>query len=191
MTVIAPERKYTPDDLLTLPEGKHLELVNGRLVEKERGAEAAWTSGELLTELKLFVRGAGCGRIFPSEMGYQCFAEDRNRIRKPDVSFVSAERLPEDWRTYGFFPFPPDLAVEVVSPNDLYSEVTRKVREYLDAGVKLVWVLDPEARCAEVHRADGTSAFLREDGELTGEGVLPGFQCALGGLFGTPAANQG
>ncbi len=78
--------------------------------------------------------------------------------------------------------------VEVVSPNDLYSEVEEKVLEYLKAGVSLVWVVDPEVRVVRVHRADFTSAFLTENDSLSGEDVLPGFLCRVGALLPPPAA---
>lgn len=81
--------------------------------------------------------------------------------------------------------FPPDLAVEVLSPNDLGEEVEQKVLEYLRSGLRLVWVISPATRTARVVRADGTTAWLREDGELDGEKVVPGFRCRLADLFPT------
>ena len=88
---------------------------------------------------------------------------------------------------------PPDLAVEVVSPNDLAYDVESKVVEYLDASVALVWVIDPEARTVRIYRRDGSISWLREHGELSGEEVLPGFQCRVAANFpektaGKPAA---
>ena len=77
----------------------------------------------------------------------------------------------------------PDLAVEVVSPNDLAYEIDKKVEEYDTASVKLIWVVNPETKTVRVHRADGTVTVLREKDELDGENVVPGFRCRVGDLF--------
>ena len=96
---------------------------------------------------------------------------------------MSKDRLPEGPTSDGYIYIAPDLAVEVVSPNDTAYEVWRKVLEYLDAGVALVWVIDPEARTAQIYRRDGSTDLLREDGELSGEDVLPEFRCRLATIF--------
>ena len=93
---------------------------------------------------------------------------------KPDVSFIRVGRLKPDLME-GHVPIPPDLAVEVVSPNDYFREVQDKVGEYLRAGVRLVWVLEPSSRTILVYWADGTGETLNESGRLSGEAVLPGF----------------
>ena len=99
------------------------------------------------------------------------------------MSCVRQERLPSEKFSEGYIDIPPDVAVEVVSPNDLVYEVTQKVQEYLAAGVKLVWVVNPPARSVEVHRLDGSVALLKAGDELSGESVLPGFSCRVGELF--------
>ena len=86
------------------------------------------------------------------------------------------------------FPVAPDLAVEVASPNDLGRELRVKVEEYLRAGVRLVWLVDPETRSIEVVRADGGVARLYEQDELSGEDVLPDFRCRVAELFAPAAA---
>ena len=183
MALAATERRYTPEELLALPDGEHFELVDGQLLEKPMGAESAWTTCQLSRWLGNYCEEHGLGHVFSPEMGYRCFELERNRVRKPDVSFVRLARLPENWRRCGFFTFPPDLAVEVISPNDLFTGVRTKVGEYLEAGVPLVWVIDPQSRTVEIHRADGSATFLDTRGELSGEEVLPGFVCALRELF--------
>lgn len=85
-------------------------------------------------------------------------------------------------RTRKFFEGAPDLAVEVLSPSALASEVRTKVREYLAAGARLVWIVDPESRTASVHRPDGTGRELGEDGTLDGEDLLPGPRIPLAEL---------
>jgi Uma2 family endonuclease len=99
-------------------------------------------------------------------------------VRAPDVAFVRHERIP-DPLPRGFAPFAPDLAVEVLSPDDLPGEVLAKVADWLKAGTRLVWVVDPDRRLARVYRADGTESEISETGTFKGEEVLPGFECAL------------
>src|SRR5262249_53718427 len=142
MAVATVERRYRPEDLLTMPGGEAYELVNGELVEKQMGAEADWIAVKLATRLDLFCEREQAGSIFGGETGYQCFPEEPSRVRKPDVSFVRAGRLPGNRIPRGHLRVAPDLAVEVVSPNDLYEEVRSKVEEYLCAGVPLVWVVE-------------------------------------------------
>jgi Uma2 family endonuclease len=104
-------------------------------------------------------------------------------VRKPDVSFIAAGRLPVRQFVRGHVRIAPDLAVEVVSPNDLYTLLDEKVEEYRDAGVRLIWIINPGTRTAAVYRADGTTVRLSENDELAGEDVLPGFRVRLGDLL--------
>ncbi len=115
----------------------------------------------------------------PADTGYQCFPHDPNRLRKPDVSFIRKEHLPGGKLPKGWAKFPPDLAVEVVSPNDLAEDVEEKLTDYRKAGVPIIWVIYPGARTAIVNRRDGSVSRLFEDDELLGEDVIPGFRCVL------------
>lgn len=181
MSITAEDKLYTPEDLLSLPDGESFELVAGRLVEKPVGAESAWIGGLLFARLLEFNARHRLGWVFPSDVAYQCFDWLPRHARKPDASFIRVERLPKPPK--GLISVAPDLAVEVISPNDLHSEVAIKVREYLQAGVRLVWVINPDSRTADVYRQDGTAAYLMENGILDGEDVLPGFQCRLGDIL--------
>jgi Uma2 family endonuclease len=105
------------------------------------------------------------------------------------VSFIRHGRLPGERIPRGDILITPDLAVEVVSPNDLYNEVDVKVSEYLDVGVSLVWVVNPEARTACVYRPGGTARRLRENDEIDGGDVLPGFRCRVAEFF-PPAGEE-
>jgi len=183
MAVATIERRYSPEDLLTMPGGEAYELVNGELVEKEMGAESGWIATKLATRLDLFCEREQAGDVFAGEVGYQCFADEPARVRKPDISFVRVGRLPGNRIPRGHIRIAPDLAVEVVSPNDLFSEVHAKVDEYLGAGVPLVWVIEPTTRSALVYRQDGTLSLLRSPQELDGEAVLPGFRCPKAEIF--------
>jgi Uma2 family endonuclease len=103
-------------------------------------------------------------------------------VRAPDVAFVARSRL-STAPSWGFPELAPDLVVEVVSPWDRASEVSAKAAMWLDAGVRLVWVVDPQARLATVPHPGGQDSVLREDGTLDGEDVLPGFRLPLASVF--------
>ena len=100
-----------------------------------------------------------------------------------DVSFIRKERLPEGLTSEGHIYVTLGLAVEVVSPNDLWYDVEAKVSEYLNAGVPLIWVIDPEGWTVHVYRGDGSVSLLREKDELSGEDVVPGFRCPVSAIF--------
>jgi Uma2 family endonuclease len=147
------------------------------------GAESSWIGGQIYSLLNLYCREHASGWVWPADNGYQCFPHERGRIRRPDVSFIRAGRLPGDVLPKGFVRIPPDLAVEVVSPNDTAYELEEKLEDYQQAGVRLVWVIHPESRTVTIYRADGTVSRLREAEELTGEDVIPGFRCLVGSLL--------
>ncbi len=100
---------------------------------------------------------------------------------KPDVAFVSSTRLDGDEDT-GFL-VPPDLAIEVISPTDVQSRVVEKAFAYLNAGTRLVWILDPHSQTVTVYRSERVIALLTYDDTLTGEDVVPGFSCPVSQLF--------
>jgi Uma2 family endonuclease len=178
-TAVATETRYTPEDLLAMPDGEGYELVDGRLVERKMGAESSRVGGRLFSRLDRFCEGHDLGIAWPADNGYQCFAHAPGLVRRPDVSFVRQGRLPGDREPKGWIKINPDLAVEVVAPNDSAEEVEGKLADYRKARVPLVWIIYPEARAARVHRIDGSAAYLLEDDELSGEDVIPGFRCPL------------
>lgn len=114
--------------------------------------------------------------VFDSSTGFRL---PGGNVRCPDVSFVARGRFDGEKVPEGFSPAPPDLAVEVLSPDDRSRYLLDKVGEYLDAGVRLVWVVDPRARPASVYRSLTAVRTLKEDDDLDGEDVLPGFRCRL------------
>lgn len=181
-TVAAAPRKITADEFQHLPDTKGYELIDGLLVEKKMGALAAFVGARVTSFLEDYARRTGAGFVFNSEGGFRCFPDDPERVRKPDVSFVSAGRMsagiPE-----GYPALAPDLVVEVTSPNDLFRELERKVDEFLAAGVRRVWVVVPDTRTVRVLRPDGSDTRLHEGDVLNGEDVLPGFSCKVEDLF--------
>jgi Uma2 family endonuclease len=120
---------------------------------------------------------------WPGTLGYQCFPEDSNKVRRPDVSAVRTERFSAELFKDAYLTIRPDLAVEVVSPNDTAYEVAEKVEEYLRVNVPLVWVFYPEARKVEIHLLDGSVKKLYADAEITGGDILPGFRCRVSSFF--------
>src|SRR4051812_14896049 len=140
--------------------------------------------------LAVLGQDAGLGWVLDSEGSYKCFAEDPRKVRKPDVSFIRRGRLPDERIPDGHVRIAPDLAVEVVSPNDTAYEVEAKVLEYLAAGVPLVWVVNPQARTIHIYRADGSVERLLEESELTAPELLPDLHYKVAELFtpGSPRA---
>ena len=110
------------------------------------------------------------------------FKRDPDTLVGPDVSFYSIERLPD--RPKGYFEIAPDLAVEVLSPSDSRSVVRAKIKHYIDAQVKLVWLVDPEAKTVTVYPGQLIGTELDETAMLDGGDVLPGFSCYVHDLFG-------
>ena len=172
------------DDLLRMriPD-KRSELVRGALIVRE---PAGYLHGRVAMnlghELALHVKRTGAGAVFAAETGFK-LASNPDTVRAPDVAFVAKDRLPSR-DTRGYPALAPDLVVEVLSPDDRPGEVLAKVGDWVSAGSRLVWVVDPERRVARVYRQDGTEAIVVDTGALDGEDVLPGFRCALATIFG-------
>jgi Uma2 family endonuclease len=117
------------------------------------------------------------GRVLAAETGFK-LAADPDTVRAPDVAFISRARLP-DPEPLGYPALAPDLVVEVLSPGDRPGETLAKVGDWLNAGSRLVWVVDPGRRVARVYRQDGSETLITECAVLHGEDVVPGFECSL------------
>ncbi len=179
----ATEKKFVADDLLTMPDGDRYELVDGKLVEQKMGAASAFLAGKIFAALNAHNDLHKQGWVFPDGTGFDCFGDDDDDVRKPDVSFVSKGRLPGRIVPEGFISIAPDLAIEVLSPTDISSQVDEKVEDYLDHGVKVVWVVHPSLKMIRVHRLEGPDAQLRGDAILEEPQLLPGFRLSLKELF--------
>jgi Uma2 family endonuclease len=115
--------------------------------------------------------------VFGQDTGFK-IQSNPDTVRGPDLAFLAGERatrIPDR----GFAALAPDLIAEVLSPGDRPGETLAKVAEFLEAGTRLVWVIDPDRRQAHVYRADGTVAIVAAGGSLDGEEILPGFRCPL------------
>ena len=187
-----PPAGFTPDDLLSMgSDGKGFELVDGQLVEKAMGIESSAVNRRVSKYLGNFADEYRLGEVLESEAGYQCFDHDPNRVRKPDVSFVRKERLPAEGLPEGWFRIAPDIAVQVVSPNDIAYDLEEKLADYRSAGVPLIWVVYPNRRTVQVY-AGGSEvpAVLHESDSLTGSDVLPGFSVQVAELFPQAPGDQ-
>ena len=192
MTLLAPDatklrldREPTADELYRIQEEAGVEFVDGKIVEKNVSLKSS-TSG-INVSSRLFVAAEGEDvAVCDSTLAYKCFRDRPNRFRKPDASVVRRSRLREvgigDDDDPGELTIPPDLAVEVVSPNDRIYDVRRKVREYLAAGFGEVWLLFPDERAADVYRGDDLLRLGPGD-ELTLPDLLPKFRVKVSDLF--------
>lgn len=168
-------------DEVAVPEG--FEMVDGELVEMPTMSEESnWIGGQLFAVINEFVRARSLGRVYPQDTPFRGFPGERITVRKPDAAFVRKDRLPPHLSKRDLT-IAPDLAAEVLSPTDPAVDVNRKVEQYLAAGVRLVWVVDPDLRLVYVHRPNGTIAVVREPAEVDGEDVLPGFRCPIGAFI--------
>ena len=146
-------RRTTADGVLRMPDRKGSELAYGTLVERRvsiGSSEVAMTVGCLLGNEAARTREA---RVFPGNLGYQCFADDPDRLRKPDGSVARRDRTAGIPHDRGYMPIPADLIVEVVPPNDTSYGVEVKVEDYLTNGFPLIWVIHADVRTVTVYKA--------------------------------------
>ncbi|MGQ9541495.1 MAG: Uma2 family endonuclease [Armatimonadota bacterium] len=185
MAVVVPKKSYTIDDLWELSHrtGKRYELVQGELRElAPANIQHGFVAGRILFKLAAFVEALRVGYVLAAETGFVLSEDDGATVRAPDVAFISRERMP--------LPLPdrfatvvPDLVVEVLSPGDTFTLVTEKVNDWLRAGVKIVWVVDPSVKRVSIHKPNEPVRILSEDDTLSGEEVLHGFECKVSEIF--------
>ena len=178
--------RITADDLWRMGTGDvRRELVDGEIIEMTpAGGIHGRISGRIYRRLAEHVDAHGGGEVVVGDVGFVlALPTDPERVRAPDVAFISVDRLPDGRLPQTFLAGAPDLAVEVLSPRDNPLEVRQKVRDYLEAGTRLVWVVAPQARSVTVYRADASARLVREPESLDGEDVLPGLTVSLADLF--------
>jgi Uma2 family endonuclease len=177
MATTTTRRVATEDDLRAMPEdGRKYELVDGEIRVSPAGDRHSQIALQLGAALLTFAKERRLGHVFGADAGFRL---PGGNVRSPDVSFVAAgrfpdERVPDDWGRVV-----PDLAVEVISPNDRPRHVLDKVGEYLEVGVRLVWVIEPRHERAAVYRSFSDVRKLVRDDVLEGEDVIPGLRIAL------------
>ncbi len=177
-------RPVTADQLLGMPDdGLRRELVRGELrTMTPAGYRHGWIAVNVTAPLAQHVRANDLGRVFAAETGFR-IEGDPDTVRAPDVAFVRRDRVETVGDGEGFWPGAPDLAVEVVSPGDSFGEVEEKVFDWLDAGCRMVIVVNPRKRTATVYRSRSDIAVLTESDELEGADVVPGWRLPVRELF--------
>jgi len=157
------------------------ELVDGEMIELSPTAGlSGGIAGEVFALLRNYVRANNLGWAFPPETGFILFS-DRQTVRSPDAAVVLRARLVE--RPNSFIPLAPDLAVEVLSPSDRMADAMSKITMYLQAGVRLVWLVDPATLTVIVFRQDAAPKTLEATDTLDGGDVLPGFSVPVAEIF--------
>ena len=154
------------------------EYVNGELIPMAPPTlEHGEISVSLILPLGTYIREKQLGRLYPADTTFNL----GDRVVKPDVAFVSTAKLPENRRQES--PVPPDLAVEVVSPSDSHYKVAEKALAYLNAGTRLVWIIEPVVKTVTVYRSETDIETRTRKDMLTGEDVIEGFSCPVAQLF--------
>ena len=182
--MVAKSQLVTAEELLDMPDdGYRYELVRGELRKMAPAGSGHSASGvEISTSLNNHVKANNLGRVFGSDGGF-LLARDPDTVRAPDVAFVRRERVEAVGIPSGYWPGPPDLAIEIISPNDRYTEVYEKVDEWLEAGAGMVVVVNPRNRTATVRVAGMNPVILREGDTLDGGDVVPGWRMPVTDLF--------
>lgn len=172
----------TEEDVLAIEahEDRLCELVDGVLVEKTVGYDESCLTVDLITLINTFVKAHKLGKVSGPDGLMRLFP---GLVRIPDIAYASSKQLSERRGSRRLPDLVPDLAIEVLSKGNTPKEMSRKLDDYFDAGVRLVWFVDPRKRTVKVFTGRKTSKVLGEQQTLTGGKVLPGFSLALKDLF--------
>lgn len=176
-------RQITVEEFETLPLDGMWELIDGELVAvapaSDEPSSTGMTIGFLLVQ---HVRPAGLGRVYGADGGFVLFP-DRDTVLVPDAAFVTADRAPRGAARRKLPRLAPDLAVEVLSPSDRMADALAKVAVYLDAGVRVVWLVNPPTETVTVFKSDAAPVTLHAGETLDGGDVLPGFTVPVAEIF--------
>jgi len=177
------------DDLLTLEEladavgDRPGELIDGRFVPMSpTGWPHARAEVKVSSKLEHFAEASGLGTVLGGEAGI-IIRRGPDTVRGADVAYISRERLAQA-SPDGYLDVAPELIVEIVSPNDRWTDITAKLEDYFSIGVELVWLVDPQRRRVSCYRSPTELALLGPGDTLTAEPMLPGFALPVAGLFG-------
>jgi Uma2 family endonuclease len=176
---------FTAAELLALPTGmgKRYELVLGELRVM---SPAGWRHGSVVSNLHgrlhTFINHHQLGMMFGAETGFR-LARNPDTVRAPDIAFIAGKNLPEKLPTEAFWPGAPDLAVEVLSPDDRTGEVDEKIDAWLNAGCSAVWIVDPKLETVTVYQAQRVVTAFTTGQTLDGGDVVPGFTCSVDDIF--------
>lgn len=178
------EKSYTAEELLRMPnDDARRELVGGEIrTMTPAGNEHGYLALRIGRMLGNHVEENDLGRTYAAETGFK-IASNPDTVRAPDVAFVSRERLGEVGSVEGFWPGAPDLAVEVVSPNDTHAKVVEKSLAWLDAGCRMVLVAEPVRKVVTVYRSKEDIRILTKDETVDGADVVPGWRLPVSEIF--------
>lgn len=172
--------------LAELPREARWEIDAGRLEMHEPPApyhaDATLALGASLGD---FVRRHGLGRVIAGDPGFHLACEP-DTLRAPDVAFIGSERLRALGNPKAYPRVPPDLAIEIRSPNDRWAALRRKAEQYLALGVRSVWILDPEGPRLEQYQPACDVTVMEGRQAVVEDPVLPGFRCRLADLLPDP-----
>ena len=183
MTLLDEALFVTADEFLEMPDSVAFELVDGQLVERNLGAKSSRIAMRIGHFFEDHLEDDPVAHVFGSDATYKCFPDDPEMYRRADVSVILKSRLPGGQPPAGVIDIPPDVAVEVVSPNDLWYEVSSKVELYLSAGYRIVWVADPSTKQVHVHGLEIRPTVLKADDTIDLPDILPGFSRRVGDFF--------
>ena len=174
----------TAEQLLRMPDdGYRYELLADDLIKM---SPAGWKHGAVVgclhTLLSRYIDEYNLGQMFGAGTGFW-INRNPDTVLAPDISFIHRDNFPASDPEEAFWPGPPDLAVEVVSPNDTMKYVDEKVKAWLDAGTIMVWVVNPKWRNVTVYRSANDIKTLTEDEHLDGQEVVPDFRCQVSEIF--------
>ena len=174
----------TADELLALPrDGYRYELIKGKILRMSpAGSEHGMMVVNFTVPLAHHVKQHQLGIVFGAETGFK-IARDPDTVRAPDVAFARRERIPEGGVPKGYWLGAPDLAIEIISLGNTYTEVEDKVKAWLEAGAQMVIVANPRNRTLKVHRSLTDLTVLAEADTLDIPDVVAGFRCVVADLF--------
>jgi len=182
-TLPQTETLLTGEDVLALGDIGPAELVAGRLVPMSPTGFEHGNYERIISEhLSAFVKSRKLGKVAVGEVGIYT-RRNPDTTRAADVVYISQGRLAQRKSKRGYLDVAPELVVEVLSPDDAWSDVTQKLREYFAAGVALVWVTDPASRAVYAYRSLTDVREFSGADTLTGDDVLPGFSVSVDKFF--------
>ena len=184
MATITEKKLLTAEEFFLLPnpsDGSQQELVRGEIITMPPpGGMHGVSCSKTDRKLGIFIDGGPGGTLACNDTGVitERFPDS---VRGPDISYWSKERLIEV--PVGYIEVAPDMLVEVQSPSNTWKKIREKIKEYFEKGVRLVWVIAPEDRTLTIYRMPDEGRVLHETATVTGEDVLPGFECRVSDLL--------
>jgi Uma2 family endonuclease len=176
------QQHISAEELFQMPNLGRCELVRGELIMMSpAGSKHGWIVGNLTIVLGNFIKLHKLGEIMGAETGF-IIRRNPDTVLAPDVAFIRGERLAGNMPD-GFFDGAPDLAVEVLSPSDRTSEVQGKIRSWLEAGSRAVWIVDPKTQSVAIHKSTRDIVVLGTADMLSDPQMLPDFNVPVIEIF--------